>query len=122
MRIFLTILFLLVSSQAYATNYCTTAAACYLFTEGSGTTTSDGSGNSNTGTFSGSGHPAWSGTVPSFHVSGSTANSVLYASGDYIGAGSGSSIANVSPMTLVAWVYFTGTPSYLALFTSKAFN
>jgi hypothetical protein len=50
----------------------------YLFSEGSGTSVADASGNSATGTFNSSGHPAWSVDVPSFGTSGSAAGSVSY--------------------------------------------
>lgn len=45
--------------KVWATDYCTGAAGCYLFTEGSGTSVADSSSNANTGTFASSGHPAW---------------------------------------------------------------
>lgn len=48
----------LLSSQAWAIG-CADAVACYLFTEGSGTTVADSSPNANTGNFKGEGEPAW---------------------------------------------------------------
>ena len=105
------ILFFVFVSSARATNYCASAVLCYKLTEGSGTTTTDNSGNSNTGTFKSSGHPAWSSsTVPSYNVSGSAANSLSYASGDYVDSGTTTTLTNLpgSAWSLTMWVYATG--------------
>jgi hypothetical protein len=70
----------------------------WLFTEGSGTTVDDSSPNSNTGTFSSDGHPAWSTDVPAAFVSGS----VNFTPNDYINKTSFSSVT-APPITIVAW-------------------
>ena len=96
------------SAFAQTTNYCTQAGACYLYNEGSGTSTTDNSGNGNTGTFSSSGHPAWSTSVPTFAVSGSPSFSTSYASGDYITYGTTNTVLQVgNPVTVTMWVYIT---------------
>ncbi len=108
MKILYTILLLLISlnTNAFAKNYCIgDAKACYLFSEGSGTTVADSSANSRTGTFTSSGHPAWSATVPSYAGIGKARGSVVYASGDYVSLGTTDDILTENgAMTFVAWV------------------
>jgi len=80
--------------------------AAWLFTEGENTTVADSSANSNTGTFKGSGEPAWSTDVPSFGTSGTAAGSVLYdATDDVISCGTSNAILPQSTAcTVTAWV------------------
>ena len=48
-----------------------TCKGAWLFTEGSGTSVADASGEGNTGTFVADGRPAWSSTVPTYGEGGS---------------------------------------------------
>lgn len=99
------LVFLATSSlNAFATNYCTAtfgAQACYLFTEGSGTTDADVSGNSNTLTFNSSGHPSWSSSVPARSYLSFSAS--LAAATDFMKLTSNIFTAP-SARTIVAWV------------------
>jgi len=109
-KVLLTLLLLLGWAGGALADLCTTSQACWKFSEGSGTTTADSSGNSNTLTFGSSGHPAWSSTVPNYAVSGSASHSVLYADGDILSAPASSTLNNLtSGMTATAWVYNTDT-------------
>src|SRR3990167_6606086 len=88
-----------------ATDY-TQDANCmgaWLFTEGSGTTVADASGEGNTGTFLGSGEPAWSASVPS----GYSNNSVDFdGTNDLINC---TTVAVASSnISFVAWVNLDG--------------
>lgn len=112
MKYLITLLFIFCSGQAYATNYCSgNAQACYLFTEGSGTSVADSTGNGNTGTFNSSGHPAWSGSVPSYGVFGSAAGSVNYStagSSEIISTGTANTLAPYNgAWTFCSWIYPT---------------
>ena len=103
-----------------ATDY-TINANCklaYLLYEGSGTTTSDWSGHSNVGTFSGgSGHPAWSSvTVPSFGISGTAPNSLVSDATSLVLCGASSNPNSLfnsgQSLTLSCWIYKTSNYAY----------
>lgn len=90
------------------------AVACYSIEEGAGTTTEDLSSNSNNGTFTASGEPAWdSGNVPS---SGDGFNGTSVYSTDYnddndaIDLGHDASIDSLTTLTVVAWVFLDTVP------------
>jgi hypothetical protein len=76
----------------------------YLFAEGSGTTTADSSQNSNTGTFKGSGEPAWSSDVPRESLDYSID---LDGTDDYVDMGTHSSLNFASKFTITMWVKTT---------------
>ena len=109
-------LLLLLSTPAWATNYCAISQACYLFSENTGTTTADLSGNSNTGTFASSGHPAWISSVPAIPTQSSNIYSTSYAnSSDYISIPASSSINNLSALSVSIWAYITSYASTYSL-------
>lgn len=110
------LLFLLIflwSQGAWASTYCSQAGACFLYNEGSGTTTTDNSGNGYNGTFQSSGHPAWTAIVPNFAVSGSAPNSLSYnGSSDYVTYGTSTALMQAgNPLTITFWMYQTATTS-----------
>ncbi len=108
-RILLLVLLLLsLNSQAFA-NWCDNAnmEACYTMDSDSGTGTSltDDSANSNTGTFKGSGEPAWSSSVPqqSDGFDGTSTYSVDFdGSGDYIRS---ADLDPITALTYGGWSY-----------------
>jgi len=91
-----------------ATDYTQHAncVAAWLFKEGSGTSVADSSSASNTGTFKGSGEPAWSTTVPTYGLGGSPLYTAQFdGSDDVIACGTSNSILPQSTAcTIVAWV------------------
>ncbi|MFH1046421.1 MAG: LamG-like jellyroll fold domain-containing protein, partial [Candidatus Omnitrophota bacterium] len=99
----ITIIFLLVCSVAWATDY-TQDANCkgaWLFEEGTGTSTTDSSPNSNTGNFKGTREPGWA-KMPKSYMKNFA---VFNGWSDFINVGSTASLDNMSPVTCVAWVY-----------------
>jgi hypothetical protein len=103
MRKILLVLFLLsISSQAWAVNWCDSAAGCWIFSEGSGTTITDSSPNSNTGNLNGD--LSWSEESPNANISYSTYNAD-YNLTDYIDFGSDSSLDDLSEISYTIWVY-----------------
>lgn len=87
----------------------------WLFTEGSGTTVADASGNSNSGTFQSSGHPVWATDNPPYNNVGNAKGDVSYgsANSDSITGGTSSGVLdNTGAGSFVALVNFnaiTGT-------------
>jgi len=55
----LILLLILLSSPAWATNWCDSASPCHTIENGSGTELTDSSSTGNDGTFTGAGEPAW---------------------------------------------------------------
>ena len=102
------ILALLVASPAWTTNYCQDAnvKACWTFSSenGSGTTLIDDSSNGNNGTFSSSGHPAWSTTTPNANIR----YSVNYGTGDTI-TRTVDLLGGKTRVSLVMWIYPSST-------------
>jgi len=81
------------------------SVAIYSFSEGSGTTIDDLSNNSNTGTFKGTGEPAWDATDVPFTMGNSAPNSVVFDKvDDYINIPAHTSINNLSAITITAWI------------------
>jgi len=79
----------------------------WLFEEGTGTTVTDSSPNTNTGNFKGTGEPAWSTTVPTSGdgFNGTSNWSVLFdGSDDYIDVGSDTSLDFTTAFSFVSWV------------------
>jgi hypothetical protein len=121
--LFLTIL--LWSGTAGATDYCSQAVGCWLFTDtdyngGAGTTVDDASPNSNTGTFKGAGEPAWNTDDVSFGTSGSAPNSVDFdGSNDYISVGTmgdfGTSL-DADYISFSGWFNTSNTSAVMGLF------
>jgi hypothetical protein len=95
------ILALVLGGQAHATDWCAddNVKGCWLFSDGSGTTLTDSSGNSNNGSFASLNHPAWSSEKPKSYVR----NSVLYGSGDAITV-SGGMLGGETSSTIVFWI------------------
>lgn len=93
----------LLAVPAFAVDY-TQDANCmgaWLFTEGSGESVADASGEGNTGTFLGAGEPAWDGgEVPAAYVDYSTdydgANDIIYK-------GDTASLSITGDFTIVTW-------------------
>ena len=80
----------------------TNLAAAYGFSEGSGSTTADNSGNGNTGTFYGA---TWT-------TSGKDGTALsLNGNSAYVDLGNGPTLQGTGSMTWSAWVYATGNPS-----------
>jgi len=94
-----------------ATDYTQHAncVAAWLFKEGSGTSVADSSSASNTGTFKGSGEPAWSSDVPTYGQGGTPLYSVQFdGSDDLINCGTSNTILPQSgAFTVVMWVKAT---------------
>lgn len=105
-RILLFLLF--ITSNVLASDYCTSdAKGCWLYTEGSGTTVADTTPNGNTGNFSSSGHPTWTSSgLPAAYMHYATSSA---ANTDYVNAGSGTSIDNLSQISISVWVKGSGT-------------
>jgi len=81
----------------------TGAAAAYGFSEGSGTTTADNSGNGNTGTLSGA---TWSSL-------GQTGDALSFnGSNNRVNVANSASFSITSAMTIEAWVYPTALTSW----------
>jgi hypothetical protein len=77
----------------------------WLFAEGSGTSVEDSSSNSNTGTFSADGDPAWSETVPAVsdgYVGGNIDYSASFDGSAYIDFGTG--LDNLAPFVWTGWI------------------
>jgi len=91
-----------ISNVCFATDYTQDAncQAAWLFTEGSGTTVTDDSGNGNTANFKGLGEPAWdSGDIPESYCS----NSVHFdKTDDYIDTGM--MVDTRDNWTVVGWI------------------
>lgn len=76
----------------------------YLFSEGSGGTVQDTSGNGNTGTFLSVTEPGWNKLVPSYNLLGQAMNSVLFDNNnDYINAGTSDVVNSNTPVTICLW-------------------
>jgi hypothetical protein len=80
----------------------TSPAAAYGFDEGTGITTSDASGNGNTGHIHGAGWTAESQYGDALSFSGA---------GSYVDLGNPASLQSTGSMTWSAWVYITGAPA-----------
>jgi len=107
-RLFLILVFILAANPCIAVNYCldANAVACFLMTEGSGTTVADASGND--GALSFAGTPDWDTTDVSFAIAGSAPNSINFNGTDewlYHADGKSTDISGADqPITVCAWV------------------
>jgi hypothetical protein len=110
MRYFILAILLVIGGEAWATNYCSQAVGCWLFTDGSGTGLYDSSGYGNNGSLYNT--PSWDTTDVNFGTSGSAPNSVVFnGSNQYATFGSYSSIDNMfsSNSSISTWMKFDGT-------------
>ena len=83
----------------------------YSFSEGSGTTTADSSGNGNTGTLKGA---TWT-------TSGKYGNALSFnGTSNYVDLGNSTSLQLTGSMTLSAWIYAKGNPSDDAQIVAKS--
>ena len=90
-------------SPVGATDWCASAAGCWLYKEGSGTQVADDSPNTNTGNFLGDGEPAWVGSVTGTNAPAYATDSVNSdGTNDYVDYGTG--LDNLSPFSFVGWV------------------
>lgn len=84
---------------------CGDSVACWLFTEGSGTSVADSSSNTNTGTFKGAGEPAWN-AMAGTNAPAYADYYVLDDGGDdFINFGNDASLSLTRSFSLVNWYY-----------------
>ncbi|MBE3142282.1 MAG: LamG domain-containing protein [Thermoplasmata archaeon] len=110
--LFILLFVLAFTSKVLATDYCTGAAGCYLFLEGTGTVVNDTSSNTNTGTFASSGHPAWA----SMAGTGAPAYAdymVDYTgtSSDYIDIADHATLDITNTLSICSWINADATPT-----------
>ena len=101
------LILLLTSSPAWATNFCNDGnnQGCWEFTEGSGETIADSSVNtSNTGTFLGSGEPAWAAMAGTNAPSYAQYLTDFDGSNDIITFGDLTILDSATAWTILLWV------------------